>query len=331
MAALSISEVWKPYVGRGAAAASARWILVAVFLTAVIWLAGLAGLLAIAQRIHVDVPQYLAAKLPLLKNNPSLIFAGESRTVYGVDPALAAELLGQPRGSAVNIAIEAGDPLQTLGAMRLKPEAFRNARVVLSVGPFNFNDGTRQAYVFPPNVAARLPVGELMWSALPLRVGSLTRFIQESFKARAALATNVADTAPPPSNLGFFPLEGQRAASRWAVRVGDHLHFTDWNPNGARARLEIEGLCDMVKYVRRLTVVLPPWAVRYDRAQDAAWRRYDEDIASRVTDAGKRCGFDVLDVKSVPGLTDAQFYDEMHVNAQGVPLYTRYLVEHLKK
>lgn len=330
MTALSLAELSKPYRGRSAAAASARWILLVLASTALIWLAGLAALLAVAQRVHVDVPRFLAVKLPLLKDHPPLIFAGESRNMYGADPVLAARLLGQPRGYAVNIAFEAAEPLATLGAMRLKPEAFRGAHVVVSVAPFNFNGGTRQAYVYPLNVAARLPLGELM-AMLPMRVGTLTRFVQEAFYSRLMHDVAIADTSPVPANLGFSALEGQRAAERWSPRVSAHPHFTGWTLDGPRARMEIDGLCEMVKLTRALTVVLPPWAARYDRARDPDWRRYDEELAARIGEAGRRCGFDVLDIQSVPGLTDAQFFDDMHVNAQGVPLYTRYLVEHLRR
>ena len=47
--------------------------------------------------------------------------------------------------------------------------------------------------------------------------------------------------------------------------------------------------------------------------------------------AGRRCGFDVLNIQSVPGLAQGNYADEMHVNASGVPIYTRYLVSRLKR
>jgi hypothetical protein len=120
-------------------AASARWIAAALTLTAAAWLAALAGLLAIADRVHDDVPALLAVKLPLLSSRPELIFAGESRTVYQVDPALAAQLLGKPKGFAVNIAYDAGEPLALLAAIRRAPASFQKAHVVVSVAPFLFN------------------------------------------------------------------------------------------------------------------------------------------------------------------------------------------------
>src|SRR3978361_2298542 len=99
-------------------AASARWIAGALALTLLAWLAALATLLAVANRVHDDVPQLLAIKLPLLQSKPELIFGGESRTVYQVDAGLAAQLIGRPAGAAGNIASDAGRARGVLGAVR---------------------------------------------------------------------------------------------------------------------------------------------------------------------------------------------------------------------
>ena len=162
-------------------AVSAQWIVGALALTAVVWLAALTGLLAVAKRVHDDVPVLLAVKLPLLQSRPELIFGGESRTVYQVDASLAAQLIGKPTGAAVNIAYDAGEPLALLAAMRRDPEKFKRAQVVVSVAPFLFNEGVKSAAVYPQDVVARLGVFEQMKTFLPLRVGTLIRFIREKF------------------------------------------------------------------------------------------------------------------------------------------------------
>ncbi len=63
--------------------------------------------------------------------------------------------------------------------------------------------------------------------------------------------------------------------------------------------------------MRKLTVVFPPWAVRYDRDADPAWRDMEQEIVALIEHAGRRCGFDVLDIQSVPGLTQENFFDEV--------------------
>jgi hypothetical protein len=311
--------------------ASARWVVGALALTLLAWLAALAGLLAVANRVHDDVPQLLAIKLPLLQSKPELIFGGESRTVYQVDAGLAAQLIGKPQGAAVNIAYDAGEPLALLAVMRREPDRFKNAHVVVSVAPFLFNEGVRSAAVYPQDVAVRLGVLEQMTSFLPLRVGTLIRFIREAFSARLSAEQHVADLNPQPAGFGLTVIPRTQAADQWAAEIGSHPHYAGWNLSGPKARFEIGALCDMVALSRKLTVVVPPWAPRYDRARDSSWRDKEDQMAALVGDAGRRCGFDVLNIPSVPELEQGNYADEMHVNASGVPIYTRYLVSRLKR
>jgi hypothetical protein len=311
--------------------ASARWIAGALALTSAVWLVALAGLLALADRVHDDVPVLLAIKLPLLQSRPELIFAGESRTVYQVDPDLAAQLIGKPIGAAVNIAYDAGEPLALLAAMHRQPDRFRKAHVVVSVAPFLFNEGVRSAAVYPQDVAARLGVFEQMRSFLPLRVGTLIRFIREAFAARLAAGQHIAELGPRPVADGLTIIGRIEPDDRWPSEIGSHAHYASWDLSGPKARFEIGALCDMVALTRRLTVVVPPWAPRYDRARDPSWREKDDQYAVLVGDAGRRCGFDVLNLQSIPGLQQSNYADEMHVNASGIPIYTRYLVSRLKR
>jgi hypothetical protein len=312
-------------------AASVRWIAAALVLTLAVWLATLAGLLALAHRVHDDVPVLLAVKLPLLQSRPELIFGGESRTVYQVDPNLAAQLIGKPPGSAVNLAYDAGEPLALEAAMRRLPDRFRSAHVVVSVAPFLFNEGVRSAAVYPQDVAARLGVGELMRSFLPLRVGTLIRFIREAFASRLAADQDAADLGAQPVAFGLKVIDHTQPEDRWPADLGSHAHYASWDISGPKARYEIGALCDMVAMTRQLTVVIPPWAPRYERAHDSEWRDKDDQYAKLVSEAGQRCGFDVLNIESIPGLEQGNYADEMHVNASGVPIYTRYLVSRLKR
>jgi hypothetical protein len=328
MRGLSLSEKGS---FRRVQAASARWVAGLLALTAVAWLAALAGLLAIADRVHDDVPVLLAVKLPLLSSRPELIFAGESRTLYQVDPSLAAQLIGKPQGAVVNIAYDAGEPLALLAAMRREPDRFVKAHVVVSVAPFLFNEGVRSAAVYPQDVAARLGVIEQMASFLPLRVGTLIRFIREAFAARLALDQHLVDVGPRPAAFGLKIIDRTQPDDRWPADIGSHAHYANWDLSGPKARFEIGALCEMVALARKVTVVVPPWAPRYDRARDSEWRDKDDQYTALVTDAGRRCGFDVLNMASVPGLEQGNFADEMHVNASGVPIYTRYLVSRLKR
>ena len=315
--------------GNAVLQASRRWIVAALGLTVIVWLVGLSGLLAIANRVHDDIPEMFAVKLPLLQLHPKLIFAGDSRTLYQVDAGLAAKLRDKPPGYAVNIAYHAGEPLALLAAIRRGPESFAKAEVVVSIALLMLNEGIREATVFPQNVTARLGVAEQITTFLPLRIGTLVRFIREAFASRLAAQQNVAGTAPQPADFGLVKLH-HRADYRWPTELGTHSHYAGWNLAGPKSRFELGALCDMVGLTKHLTVVFPPWAARYNAAADPAWWAKEREAAALIVATGRRCGFDVLDIAAVPGLTQAHFYDELHVNESGIPIYTTYLMTQLK-
>jgi hypothetical protein len=309
---------------------TARWIASAFVLTATVWIAAFAGLLIVADHIHVDVPYDLAVKLPLLQSRPGLIFAGESRTEYQVDAELAAKLIGRHVGAAVNIAYDAGEPLAVLAAVRQQPDLFKEAHVVISVAPFIFNEGVRSAAVYPQDVAARLSVSEQMISFLPLRIGTLLRFIREAFNARLAFKQHIAERGLQPPRSGLSIIQSLQREDKWPRDLGTHPHYGNWDLSGPKARFETAALCDTVRLVRKLTVVIPPWASRYDRSDDPLWREKDDQFAALVSNTGRRCGFEVLNIQAVPGLEQSNYADEMHVIASGIPIYTRYLVAQLR-
>jgi hypothetical protein len=314
-----------------AASGARSWLFLTLALSAVIWLAALAGLLSLARHVHDDVPALLAKKLPLLKTHPSLIFAGESRTEYQVDPVLAAQLTGKRPGDVVNIAYDAGEPMALEAAMRREPVAFRDADVVTSVAPFLFNEGVRSAAIYPLDVAARLSVADQMASFLPLRIGTLIRFVREAFTSRLAADQDVADRAAAPSAFGLVMIDRAQPDDRWPASIGTHGHYANWDLTGPKARFEIGALCDMVRLTGKLTVVIPPWAPRYDRASDPTWRERDDAYVALVEDGGRRCGFSVINLPSISALAQADYADEMHVTAVGVPIYTSALVARLKQ
>jgi hypothetical protein len=308
----------------------ARWIAIAFVLTGSVWIAAFAGLLGVANNIHVDVPYLLAAKLPLLQSRPELIFAGESRTEYQVDAELIAKMTDRQVGAAVNIGYDAGEPLAVLAAAREHPNLFERAHVVISVAPFIFNEGVRSAAVYPQDVAARLSVFEQMISFLPFRIGTLVRFIREAFNARLAFKQHIAERGPQPPASGLSIIHSAQREDKWPKDLGTHPHYGNWNLSGPKARYETAALCDMVRLVRKLTVVIPPWAPRYDRGDDPLWREKDDQYVALVINAGQRCGFEVLNIQTVPELGQSNYADEMHVLASGIPIYTQYLVAQLR-
>jgi hypothetical protein len=307
----------------------ARWIALTLGLAGVISFMAFAVLLYVAKQVHVDIPYALAVKLPLLKAQPDLIFAGESRTEYQVDPALAAKMTGRPSGAAVNIAYDAGEPLAVLAVSHQNSEIFRKAHLVVSVAPFIFNEGVQSAAVFPLDVAARLSVFEQIATFLPFRIGTLLRFIREAFRAQLAVDQQLSTQGPIPQAFGVVAIGSRQSDDRWPSDLGKHPHYARWDLSGPKARFETAALCELASTVRQLTVVVPPWAPRYDRDNDKLWREQDDQYVALLEDAGRSCGFGVLNIPAVPGVRQSDYADEMHILASAVPLYTHYLIERL--
>jgi hypothetical protein len=168
-----------------------------------------------------------------------------------------------------------------------------------------------------------------MATFLPLRLGTLIRFIREAFQARLAADQDLAERATPPADFGLIRLQSNPRYT-WPKDLSSHAFYAGWDLSGPKVRYEFGALCDIVKRVKKLTVVSPPWSPRYDRAQDPAWAKMDREQMAVTEAAGRRCGFDVLDIPAVPGLAPEHFMDESHLNAAGVPIYTRYLMSRLK-
>jgi hypothetical protein len=328
---MSLVSVRSPWSELRSTAGLPRWIFATLALSCLLWLVGLAGLLALAKHVHDDVPASLAIKLPALATHPTFIFGGESRTEYQIDPVLAARLIGKPQGAVVNLGYDAGEPLALLAAMHREPGAFADAHTVVSVAPFLFNEGVKPAALYPMDVLARLGVVEQMESFLPLRIGTLIRFVREAFAARLAADQDVADRAPAPKAFGLQVIDRNRPDDQWPASIGAHQHYTNWDLSGPKAKFGLAALCDMTKLTRKLTVVIPPWAPRYDRASDPIWRARDEQYVNLIMDTGRRCGFRVINIQSIAGLEQRHYADELHVNDQGLPIYTSYIMARLSE
>jgi hypothetical protein len=305
------------------------WIAAAIGLTVLAWVAGLAGLLAVANRVHNDIPAMLAAKLPLLRSQPELIFAGDSRTNYQVDPILAAEIMGKPSGAAANIAYEAGDPMSVLAAMKRLPDRFRLATLVISFPPFLFNEGVHGAGSHPLAVTARLSVFEQITTFLPMRVGTLIRYVREAFNSEMASAMQVPERGELPPDFGVIRLKTPPNYP-WPADMSSHAFYERWDISGLKAEYELSALCEMASLTHRFIVVFPPFAPRYDRALEPLWRDKDAEVFALTIAASRRCGFEVLDIPSIPGLLQEHFFDESHINSEGIPIYTRYVMSQIK-
>jgi hypothetical protein len=325
--------------------AAFRWALATCALTAAISSILFACLLLAAVRIHDDIGLQMGSKLQLLEHNPQMVFAGDSRTQEQVDPVLVAKLLGKPFGYAINIGAPGEDPIAIFAAVNRHVEQFRNVDLIVNLSPYNINDGIKRDFFFPSTVIARLGLLQQMRTFLPSHIDTLVWFIQDAFldasyqhgfpRLRSELA----------SRLGFEPLAGQivveqptspGAPQRYRDFLGSlvgpfegHPYYRDWQPSGVKAQSVRTALCALRPLVKRLFVVLPPWAPIKPMVQSTAWRDRDVEFERIVAAIAKECDFDFLPIGTIDNLSVEHFSDETHVNPVGAAIYTSYLLERL--
>jgi hypothetical protein len=300
------------------------------------------GLCIWAGRIHDDVSPQLAAKLPLLELQPRIIFAGDSRTAQQVDLAVAAKILGQPPGYAVNLAVVGADALEYLAAVRERPAAFRDADLVLGLSPYHLNDGNRKEFFFSTGAIARLGLGQQLLTFVPADIATLMWFIRDAFQTQADRLRNPDRVGPLPVRLGQEPLAGrivvaQEAGTRryrdWLnseiTAYEGHTYYRDWQSEGYKARLVEGALCALRPLVHRLVIVSPPWAPIAEFTGRPAWRRLEAQFRAELSTIARACGCEFLPADAVEGLSIEHFADETHVNDVGAPLYTAYLLTRL--
>ena len=322
-----------------------RWALVTCALTAAISSILFACLLLAAVRIHDDVGLQMGSKLQLLEHNPQIVFAGDSRTQEQVDPVLAAKLLGKPFGYAINIGVPGEDPIAILAAVNRHLEQFRHVDLIVNLSPYNINDGIKKDFFYPSTVIARLGLLQQMRIFLPSHFDTLVWFIQDAFLDASYQHGFPRLRSEPASQLGFEPIPGRivveqpsaaGAPQRYRDFLGSlvgpfegHPYYRDWQPSGIKAQSVKTALCALRPLVKRLFVVLPPWAPIQPLVHSSVWRARDAEFEHIATTFAKDCHFDLLPIANVDNLAIEHFSDETHVNKLGAAIYTSYLLGRL--
>jgi len=329
-------------IGTAVEMSSLRWIVATGALAAVLAAVLFVGVVYVANRIHLDIIPALAPKLTLLDLEPALVFAGDSRTAQQVDPALVAEMLGKPRGYAVNIAAQGEDPAAVLAAARAAPGAFHHADLIMNLSPYHINDGSKREYFYSTPTIARLGLARELRTFVPSRPRTLVWYIQDTFDGAAAAAA----PPPPPSpavllagNLGYTPVAGNIVVFGNGHRYRDfltaeirpyerHSYFDDWQPDGFKVAVVRSALCDLRPLVHRLVIVAPPWAPIADLT-GGAWRDRQQDFDRALGAIATACGFEFLAIDAIDGLGIGFFADEVHLNPEATPIYDSYLLRRL--
>lgn len=341
-----LGEMWRLAVqalraGTAVELMSARWIAATCALTIVFASLLFVGILQVANRLHGDIIPTLAPKLGLLSLHPTLIFAGDSRTAQQVDPVVIADLLGKPKGYAVNIAALGVDPAAVLAAARAAPDVFRHADLVINISPYHINDGLKREFLYSTATIARLGLARELWTFLPRHGRVLVWYIQDTLQGAASgTPPAAARETLLAGRLGYDPVagtvtpfgSGHRYRDFLRSEIGpyeDHLFFRDWQPDGFKLALVRRSLCELRPLVHRLVIVAPPWAPIPEFTGSLAWRDREREFEGVLKALASGCDLEFVTIDTVDGLGIGQFADEVHVNPEGTPIYDAELLRRL--
>jgi hypothetical protein len=184
------------------------------------------------------------------------------------------------------------------------------------------------AAAYPMDVAARFGAFEQPTTFLPMRVGTLIRYIREAFNSDLAEDQHIADVGPIPSEYGLVRLTTRRTTgvarknrntrllsmepirSQGASRTFRALQDCALDPTSHNG---IPTMGSALRSCKRPNMARPRWGKCLDHPP--RW----STLRLRHTEY------------SVPAWTDAEsFFDESHLNGAGATAYTRYLMKQLK-
>ncbi|MEP4380483.1 MAG: hypothetical protein ABJ215_16180 [Alphaproteobacteria bacterium] len=308
-----------------------RWVALYVLLPLVAFLPVMVLLLSILGDAFFD--PNAGKRSGRLAHNPELIFAGDSRSERGFDPATAEKILGWPVGKASNIGVGAGDPPEVLQTVLAYPDHFADATVIISMSPFMLNNGLKQGGYYTYAMMAETNPVRLLIEFLPDNPSMLFDYVADQIRLQAAgrpRPHKLRDLSGEPITEDRYKAV-ERKFNRAVPRL-DGRWYTNWRIDGPRKDVVEQSLAELRDRVGRLIVVHGPYAATYmesakssDAPDARAIREFDDTmaaIAARVGVTYKSYAFDDT-------WTDEDFYDASHLNHLGSKRFTAHVVKEL--
>ncbi|UCE60912.1 MAG: hypothetical protein JSU63_04005 [Phycisphaerales bacterium] len=263
---------------------------------------------------------------------PSLIFAGDSRAWWHIDPAVVAENVDLPAGKVVNIAINSCESSGVLAAYREFSDRFAPAPIiVISISAYSINDGVTYRHCLND---------EVLWSVGLLdrfRLASVKDAIQATFLPERELANRIARAyyetkAFVPPEEGFWEIPAKGPLDWTSDHTQERLSFIRdvWfeNPSmtGIRWRQLEEDLQDLKQGGAQVVLLDSPEHPQLaDRLEgtpsgtaNAAFHRQLHDLGKRMQIPVLRGGPDWLGDRNA----DELYCDPVHMNRLGAELFS---------
>lgn len=300
-----------------------KWIFVHVPLGLALVTGGALLLLLWLHASYVD--RTLAAKEYLLEGKPTLIFAGDSRAAFQLNPAVAAQQLGLQAGDVVNIGGGHGDVVAIANLARRYPAVFRQATLVVSVSSFQVNDGARDPHYYPGPMLAKMPLWRQFELFFPRRIDTLAEHYRTTFDGLIGAGW----TLPLfPDSHGYNAATNRIDISKMHLDAQNHPWYKNFEISGEKLRYFEDALIDLNGSVKKMYVYTGGFAPIYlDRIKGNAIAAYEAEFG-RVTEAvcrrNKIIYLSFAEDRTIP--LD-YFADEVHLNTKGADLFTRQVID----
>lgn len=292
-------------------------------------------------RSQAGIVDALESKVIARADEPVVLFMGSSRMRDAVIPSLAAQQLGLPPGSVLNLGLNAGTPFDALVLYRRNRAQLRRARVlVFGVEDWYLNAGmppnerdrrfaslSERLGVFTPDQTASMLLG-WTWGAYDAR-GALHRYVSRlGYDAAPELAI-AAD-----GRIQWRESEEHTGPEEVSVEGDLNWMYQRYTPK--RGRMDhLRTLIDMAKEDGlQVVIVQIPWRDSYvNRLEEKypdAMKHYRQTIAA-FTGSLPDVSTDIVERASTLNIPPTHYYDYGHLTINGAQTMTTHLVEMLRK
>lgn len=275
--------------------------------------------------MYIDKSLY--TKEYLLKNKPSIFFAGDSRAQRQLIPKIAAKKLFLNQQFIANIAIDSGDSVMLEYLIKKFPEIFKNSIVIFSISPNQVNDDSKDQGYFTNSMISKLSFKEKTALLLPEYQETLISYYKGAIKNFMPKNRNkFVDT------YGFHPTKNIYIHdSQNIIDVSKHPWYKNWNPQGIKYKLTQQSLSYIKQHVKHLVLFTGPYAPSYWSAISTEQKSVEKSFQNIVDHLSKK-----LDVPYIHynyfshNLNNQDFSDMAHLNEEGAKKFTSQLIEDFK-
>ncbi|MGD9638899.1 MAG: hypothetical protein AB7U85_07550 [Alphaproteobacteria bacterium] len=268
----------------------------------------------------------------LLKTNPQIIFAGDSRAEMHLDPDVAVAFLDMKNGDVINIAQSSGDILVVNDLAVRFPNKFINATLIVSISANQLNDGAKTPVYFPNSMIAKMNIFEQIQMFIPKNAETLFAYYYSNIeqKIKKILGINLKKPNHKYDNHRGFKINDKMASLERMISkkdINNHPWYQNYNYYGLKHQLIKDALSSLKKRVKRLVVYTGTFAPTYIKNIENTNVWESEVVFQKALfEICKDLDIEFINFVDYSDFEDKLFSDEAHFNYEGAKVFTKILL-----